>query len=84
MNAGGISDRIFGFAAALVGHIRGGLAHVNVIASFIFSGMSGAAAADVAGLGQIEIRAMTKAGYPRDFACAVTGASATIGPIVPR
>lgn len=83
MNAGGISDRIFGFAAALVGHIRGGLAHVNVIASFIFSGMSGAAAADVAGLGQVEIRAMTRAGYPRDFACAVTGASATIGPIVP-
>ncbi len=83
MNAGGISDRIFTFAASLVGHIRGGLAHVNVVASFIFSGMSGAAAADVAGLGQIEIRAMTRAGYPRDFACAVTGASATIGPIVP-
>jgi tripartite ATP-independent transporter DctM subunit len=83
MNAGGISDRIFGFAICVVGHIRGGLAHVNVLASFIFSGMSGAAAADVAGLGQIEIRAMTRAGYPRDFACAVTGASATIGPIVP-
>lgn len=83
MNASGISDRIFAFAQSLVGHIRGGLAHVNVLASFIFSGMSGAAAADVAGLGQIEIRAMVKAGYDREFSCAVTGASATIGPIVP-
>ena len=83
MNVGGISDRIFAFANALVGHIRGGLAHVNIIASFIFSGMSGAAAADVAGLGQIEIRAMEKAGYDKDFSCAVTGASATIGPVVP-
>ena len=66
-----------------MGHIRGGLAHVNVLASFIFSGMSGAAAADVAGLGQIEIKAMEDAGYDKDFSCAVTGASATIGPIVP-
>ncbi|MCG8548646.1 MAG: TRAP transporter large permease [Alphaproteobacteria bacterium] len=83
MNASGITDRIFSFALAVVGHIRGGLAQVNVLASFIFSGMSGAAAADVAGLGQVEVRAMVKAGYPRAFACAVTGASATIGPIVP-
>lgn len=83
MNEGGISSRIFGFAGSLVGHIRGGLAHVNVLASFIFSGMSGAAAADVAGLGQIEIKAMEDAGYDKDFSCAVTGASATIGPVVP-
>ena len=83
MNTGGISRRIFDFADSLVGHIRGGLAHVNVLASFIFSGMSGAAAADVAGLGQIEIKAMEDAGYDKDFSCAVTGASATIGPIVP-
>lgn len=83
MNTGGISRRIFDFAGSLVGHIRGGLAHVNVLASFIFSGMSGAAAADVAGLGQIEIKAMEDAGYDKDFSCAVTGASATIGPIVP-
>ncbi len=83
MNQAGISRRIFGFANALVGSIRGGLAHVNILASFIFSGMSGAAAADVAGLGQIEIKAMEEAGYDKDFSCAVTGASATIGPIVP-
>ncbi len=83
MNIGGISTRIFDFAGSLVGHIRGGLAHVNVLASFIFSGMSGAAAADAAGLGQIEIKAMVDAGYDRDFSCAVTGASATIGPVVP-
>ena len=83
MNEGGISSRIFGFAGSLVGHIRGGLSHVNVLASFIFSGMSGAAAADAAGLGQIEIKAMMDAGYSRDFSCAVTGASATIGPVVP-
>jgi tripartite ATP-independent transporter DctM subunit len=83
MNEGGISSRIFGFAGSIVGHIRGGLAHVNVLASFIFSGMSGAAAADAAGLGQIEIKAMMEAGYGKDFSCAVTGASATIGPVVP-
>lgn len=83
MNEGGISSRIFGFAGSLVGHIRGGLSHVNVLASFIFSGMSGAAAADAAGLGQIEIKAMEDAGFDKDFSCAVTGASATIGPVVP-
>ena len=83
MNTGGITNRIFGFANSLVGHIQGGLSHVNVLASFIFSGMSGAAAADAAGLGQIEIRAMMDAGYSKDFSCAVTGASATIGPVVP-
>jgi tripartite ATP-independent transporter DctM subunit len=83
MNSGGISRRIFGFAQRLVGGARGGLAHVNVIASVIFSGMSGAAAADVAGLGPIELKAMQDAGYDDDFSCAVTGASSTIGPIIP-
>jgi len=83
MNISGISNRIFDFAESIVGHIRGGLAHVNILASFIFSGMSGAAAADAAGLGQIEIKAMKDAGYDPDFSCAVTAASATIGPIVP-
>ena len=83
MNLSGISNRIFDFAESIVGHIRGGLAHVNILASFIFSGMSGAAAADAAGLGQIEIKAMKNAGYDPDFSCAVTAASATIGPIVP-
>ncbi|MHC4538352.1 MAG: TRAP transporter large permease [Planctomycetota bacterium] len=83
INHGGMSKRIFDFASCIVGPIRGGLAHVNVLASFIFSGISGAAAADVAGLGQIEIRAMTRAGFDKNFSCAVTAASATIGPIVP-
>jgi tripartite ATP-independent transporter DctM subunit len=83
MNSSGISKRIFDFAGDLVGHIRGGLAHVNIIASVIFSGMSGTAAADVAGLGPIELKAMTEAGYDKDFSCAVTGASSTIGPIIP-
>jgi tripartite ATP-independent transporter DctM subunit len=83
MNSGGVSRRIFDFAQRLVGSTRGGLAHVNVIASVIFSGMSGAAAADVAGLGPIELKAMKDAGYDDDFSCAVTGASSTIGPIIP-
>ena len=83
MNAGTISDRIFNFAQSLVGHYPGGLGHVNVIASVIFSGMSGSAAADAAGLGQIEIRAMVKQGYDVDFSAGVTGASALISPIIP-
>lgn len=83
MNESGISNRIFDFAKNLIGHIRGGLGHVNILASFIFSGMSGSAAADVASLGQIEIKAMLDAGYDKDFSCAITGASSTIGPIVP-
>jgi len=83
MNTGGITERIFGFANALVGHIRGGLGHVNVLASMIFAGMSGSATADAAGLGQIEIKAMTDAGYDRDYSVAITGASALIGPIIP-
>ena len=83
MNSAGITDRIFKFARTLVGHITGGLAHVNVIASMIFASMSGSSVADAAGLGSIEIKAMREAGYAPDFACAVTLASCTISPIIP-
>ena len=83
MNTGGVTQRVFSFALALVGHFRGGLGHVNVVASMIFSGMSGAAVADAAGLGLIEIEAMKKSGYSPRFAAAITAASATIGPVVP-
>jgi tripartite ATP-independent transporter DctM subunit len=83
MNSGGITDRIFDFAGSMVGHLRGGLAHVNVMASIIFSGMTGSAIADASGLGLMEIKAMDDAGYDRPFSCAVTVASATIGPIIP-
>ncbi len=83
MNTGGITRRIFRFALALVGHFRGGLGHVNVIASMIFSGMSGAAVADAAGLGMIEMEAMTESGYDPEFSAAITAASSTIGPVVP-
>ena len=83
MNETSITNRLFSFANSLVGHIRGGLAHVNILGSMIFSGMSGAAAADAAGLGQVEIKAMEEAGYDKDFSCAVTAASATIGPVIP-
>ena len=83
MNTGGITRRVFRFALALVGHLRGGLGHVNVVASMIFSGMSGAAVADAAGLGLVEMEAMTKAGYSPRFSAAVTAASSTIGPVVP-
>ena len=83
MNTGGITRRVFRFALALVGHFRGGLGHVNVVASMIFSGMSGAAVADAAGLGLVEMEAMTKAGYSPRFSAAVTAASSTIGPVVP-
>jgi tripartite ATP-independent transporter DctM subunit len=83
MNTGGISERIFNFALSLVGHIKGGLGHVNIIASIIFSGMSGSAVADTAGLGKIEIEAMKKEGYTPEFSACITAASATIGPIIP-
>ncbi len=83
MNQGGITDRIFNFANSIVGHIRGGLGHVNILASMMFAGMSGSAIADAAGLGPIEIKAMTDHGYDKDFSIAVTGASAVIGPIIP-
>ena len=83
MNTGGITRRVFRFALALVGHLRGGLGHVNVVASMIFSGMSGAAVADAAGLGLVEMEAMSKSGYDRRFSAAITAASSTIGPVVP-
>src|SRR5690625_2422021 len=82
-NESGLTHRLFDFANALVGHFRAGLAHVNVLASVIFAGMSGAATADAAGLGSIEIEAMTKNGYDLDFSAAVTAASSLIGPIIP-
>lgn len=83
MNTGGITQRIFDVAQLCVGRIHGGLGHVNVIASMIFAGMSGSAVADAAGLGVVEIRAMTKAGYATRFAAAITAVSSTIGPIIP-
>ncbi|WP_457588390.1 TRAP transporter large permease [Ensifer canadensis] len=83
MNLSGITDRIFRFAYTLVGRIPGGLAQVNVFGSLVFSGMSGAALADIGGLGRIEIDAMKKRGFNPAFAGAVTAASATLGPIFP-
>jgi tripartite ATP-independent transporter DctM subunit len=83
MNTAGITNRIFEFANALVGHVRGGLAQVNVLASVIFSGMTGTVLGDAAGLGRIEIHAMREAGYRPAFAGAVTISSAVIGPIIP-
>jgi tripartite ATP-independent transporter DctM subunit len=83
MNAAKITDRLFDFARALVGHIPGGLGHANVVASIFFAGMSGAAVADAGGLGSIEIEAMKKDGYSVDYAAAITAASSTIGPIIP-
>lgn len=83
MNTGGMTHRIFNFANYIVGHIRGGLGQVNIAASLIFAGMSGAAVADAAGLGVVEIKAMKDAGYDADFSVAITAASSTIGPIIP-
>ncbi|MCJ7830564.1 MAG: TRAP transporter large permease, partial [Desulfobacterales bacterium] len=83
MNTSGITNRIFAFARDLVGFLPGGLGHANTVASLIFSGMSGAAVVDAAGLGQIELKAMKDAGYDPDFSVAVTAASSTIGPIFP-
>ena len=83
MNSAGITTRIFRFARSVVGWMHGGLGHVNVGASLIFAGMSGAAVADAGGLGAIEIKAMREAGYDDDFSVGVTAASSTIGPIIP-
>jgi tripartite ATP-independent transporter DctM subunit len=83
MNHAGITDRIFDFAKAAVGWMRGGLGHVNVGASVLFAGMSGAAVADAGGLGTIEVKAMREAGYDNDFAVGLTAASSTIGPLIP-
>lgn len=83
MNQAGITARIFDFADKTVGHFPGGLGHANILASVIFSGMSGSAAADAGGLGAIELKAMKDAGFDDDFSLAVTGASSVIGPIIP-
>lgn len=83
MNIAGVTGRIYSFAVALVGWMRGGLGQVNIIGSVIFSGMSGTAIADAAGLGTIEIKAMKDHGYSTEFAVGVTAASATLGPIIP-
>ena len=83
MNNAGITNRIYNFALSLVGWLKGGLGHVNVLGSVIFAGMSGTAIADAAGLGTIEIKAMKDHGYDLEFAVGVTAASATLGPIIP-
>ncbi|MDJ0388629.1 TRAP transporter large permease [Roseomonas sp. E05] len=83
MNSAGITERIFSFAVALVGWARGGLGHVNVVASIIFAGMSGTAVADAGGIGSIEIKAMRDHKYPLPFSVGITAASSTIGPIIP-
>jgi tripartite ATP-independent transporter DctM subunit len=83
MNSAGITNRIYDFAVALCGWMRGGLAHVNIMGSVIFAGMSGTAIADAAGLGTIEIKAMKDHGYTPEFSVGVTAASATLGPIIP-
>ena len=83
MNSAGITNRIYDFAVALAGWTRGGLAHVNIIGSVIFAGMSGTAIADAAGLGTIEIKAMQDHGYDTEFSVGVTAASSTLGPIIP-
>ncbi len=83
MNIAGVTGHIYKFAVALVGWMRGGLGHVNIIGSVIFSGMSGTAIADAAGLGTIEIKAMKDHGYSTEFSVGVTAASATLGPIIP-
>lgn len=83
MNVGGGAERIFSFCMSIVGHLKGGLAYVNVLSSVIFAGMSGAATADAAGLGQIEIEAMLKDGYTPEYSAAITAASSIIGPIIP-
>ncbi len=83
MNNAGITNRIYNYALALVGWLKGGLGHVNVVGSVVFAGMSGTAIADAAGLGTIEIKAMKDHGYATEFAVGVTAASATLGPIIP-
>jgi tripartite ATP-independent transporter DctM subunit len=83
MNTAGITTRLFNFARCLVGFLPGGLGHANTVASLIFAGMSGAAVADAAGLGQVELKAMKDDGYDTEFSVAITAASSTIGPIFP-
>ncbi len=83
MNVGGITQRLVDFSQKLVGHLRGGLGHVTIVSATIFSGISGSAVADASALGRILIPSMTKEGYPRGYAAAVTAAAAVLGPIIP-
>lgn len=83
MNYGGITDRLVKLSEALIGHIKGGLGHVNVLVSMLFAGLSGSAAADTAGIGAMLIPAMRKAGFDRGYTVAVTAASSTLGVIIP-
>lgn len=83
MNTGGVTNRIFRFAKAFVGHIPGGLGHVSVVAEMLFSGISGSAVADAAGLGQVSYKAMTDNGYSKPVAAAIVASSSTLGPIIP-
>ena len=83
MSASGITMSLLRFTSNLVGHIRGGLGHVNVLTEMIFSGISGSALADAAGPGALVMRMMKKAGYDEYYAAALTAANATIGPIIP-
>jgi len=83
MNAGGITNRLLAFSSAVIGPIRGSLSHVNIVASMVFSGVSGSAIADTSAIGSILIPAMKKEGYPAEYAAAVTAASSAIGPVIP-
>ena len=83
MNRGGITARLVEFAQAMMGHLRGGLAHVNVLSSMLFAGLSGSAVADTSAIGSMLIPAMEKQGYTRKFSAAITAASSVIGPIIP-
>ncbi|NHF72322.1 TRAP transporter large permease [Paracoccus xiamenensis] len=83
MNRGGITERLVEFSQALMGHLRGGLAHVNILSSMLFAGLSGSAVADTSALGSMLIPAMEKQGYTRRFSAAITAASSVIGPIIP-
>lgn len=83
MNETGISKRLINFSESLVGHIRGGMAHVNVVVSMIFAGISGASSADTSGVGSVMIPAMDRAGYPKGFTVGITAASSTLGNIIP-
>ena len=83
MNTGGITHRLLGFASSLVGHIRGGLSHVAILSSVVFSGVSGSAVADASAIGSAVIPAMKQQGYPPAYAAAVVAAASTMGPIIP-
>lgn len=83
MNQSGITDRLLRISSALIGHVRGGLSHVNILASMVFSGVSGSAVSDTVAIGSVLIPAMKREGYPSGYAAAITAASSTIGPIIP-